>query len=162
MVFQTAEEAARELGRELRSRRKALGVSMTVAAQSAGMSRVTWHRLEKGESGVAWSFLLAAAEALDLDVRLVPRTVGAVASPAKPSRPSLQNWLPLRIQLDEFPGLQRLAWQLRGHVESLAPREAWELYERNRRHLDVGTLSSDEHDLIQALGRVFGELHVDV
>ena len=37
-----------ELGAQIRARRKALGVSATAAAESAGMSRVTLHRIEKG------------------------------------------------------------------------------------------------------------------
>ena len=41
------------LGAQLRARRKALRVSSTVAAEATGMSRVTLHRIEKGEPSVA-------------------------------------------------------------------------------------------------------------
>ena len=57
-------EAARILGEKLRERRKNLGINMTSAAEAARISRVTWHRLEKGEVSVALGSLLAAAEAL--------------------------------------------------------------------------------------------------
>ena len=38
-----------DLGARIRARRKSLGVNATAAAESAGMSRVTLHRIEKGE-----------------------------------------------------------------------------------------------------------------
>ena len=36
------------LGAQIRAQRKALGVSATVIAEAAGVSRVTLHRIEKG------------------------------------------------------------------------------------------------------------------
>ena len=45
------------LGLAIRVRRKALGVNATTAAQAAGLSRVTLHRIERGEPAVtmgAW------------------------------------------------------------------------------------------------------------
>jgi transcriptional regulator with XRE-family HTH domain len=41
------------LGAPLRARRKALRVSSSVAAEATGMSRVTLHRIERGEPSVA-------------------------------------------------------------------------------------------------------------
>ena len=64
------QDQARTLGAELRAHRKSLGISMTVAAETAGISRVTWHRLEKGERQVAWGSLLAAAEVLGMELHL--------------------------------------------------------------------------------------------
>ena len=40
------------LGAQLRAQRKALKVNATVAAEAAGISRVTLHRIEKGEPSV--------------------------------------------------------------------------------------------------------------
>ena len=40
------------LGEQLRAQRKRLGVSATTAAEAAGMSRVTLHRIERGEPSV--------------------------------------------------------------------------------------------------------------
>ena len=47
-----AEEALAELGAALRLRRQSLKVNATAAAEAAGMSRVTFHRIEKGEPSV--------------------------------------------------------------------------------------------------------------
>jgi transcriptional regulator with XRE-family HTH domain len=55
------------LGEQIRVRRKALGVSATVAAEAAGMSRVTLHRIEKGEPAVTIGAYLNAIVALGLE-----------------------------------------------------------------------------------------------
>ena len=51
------------LGAQIRSQRKALRLSATVTAEAAGVSRVTLHRIEKGEPSVtigAWCSTMAA------------------------------------------------------------------------------------------------------
>ena len=51
------------LGAQIRSQRKALRLSATVTAEAAGVSRVTLHRIEKGEPSVtigAWCSAMAA------------------------------------------------------------------------------------------------------
>lgn len=143
---------ARMLGRALRARRKALGINMTTAAEAAGISRVTWHRLEKGELGVSWGGLLAAAAVIGMDLHLFATSQMPVQTVAP-----ADNALPLQIVLSEFPELRRLAWQVGGQVDTVTPREAVGLYVRNARHLDVGALSENEKKLLRALRDVFGE-----
>lgn len=147
-----AKAQARRLGAMLRSRRKALGISMTAAAEAAGMSRVTWHRLEKGEMTVAWGSVLAAARVLDMVLSIDAIGVGGSGA-ATPPDPSA--WMPLQIPLADYPGLRELAWQIREGVDRLSPREAWEIYDRNGRHLDTATLSTAERALIDALRQMF-------
>jgi transcriptional regulator with XRE-family HTH domain len=146
----TPADRAIQLGAALRTRRKALGINMTAAADAAGMSRATWHRLERGETGVAWGLLLAAAAALDLDLRLLE----AEADDGRRGTPAADA-LPLTIRLAEFPGLRRLAWQVGEGVDTLTPREALGLYERNARHLDEASLPRHELALLRALRAVF-------
>ncbi|MEN5050505.1 helix-turn-helix transcriptional regulator [Luteimonas sp. TWI1415] len=141
---------ARYSGQRLRDRRKSLGISMTAAAEAAGMSRVTWHRLERGETSVAWGYVLAAVHALGLEVEI---EVPGAASTA--SAPSDLPALPLTIRLSDYAQLQRLAWQVGDGATILSPREALALYERNRRHLDIAALASGERALIDALSQVF-------
>ena len=40
------------IGRRIRAHRKQLGINGTTAAEAAGMSRVTLHRIERGEPSV--------------------------------------------------------------------------------------------------------------
>lgn len=137
------------LGQQIRERRKALGVSATVAAESAGMSRVTWHRIEHGELSVTMGAYLAALQTLDLYISAAPPT-----TPAIPDDSSVS--LPLHIPLANYPQLQRLAWQVQG-VDTLSPREALGIYERNWRHIDTNRLEPHEQQLIKALRQVLGQ-----
>ena len=141
-----------ELGRQLRARRKYLRVSAVAAAESARMSRVTLQRIERGEPSVTMGAYLNAMTALGMDLRLD-------SGPA--SLPSAQGqdrpgWLPVRVDPANYPQLKQLAWQVGGAVE-LTPAEAFSIYERNWRHVDVAALEPHERHLIDALRLVFGD-----
>lgn len=136
------------LGAQLRARRKSLAVNATVAAEAAGMSRVTLHRIEKGEPTVAmgaWA-QLAAALGLELSVHAPQATTNASSARA--------GWMPVRIALSDYPQLKALAWQVHG-VDVLRPIEAFDIYERNARHLDTQAMQPQERDLWQALQEAF-------
>lgn len=143
---------ARHVGAELRARRTLLGINMAAAAEAAGMSRVTWHRLEKGEPMVGLSFLIAAANALGMKLDILINSTGSETDDSH-----LRAQLPLEIALDKYPGLRALAWQVGDHVSSLSPREALGIYLRNIRHLEIERVSPAERDLMKALQQVFGE-----
>lgn len=136
-------DALIRLGARLRDARKQQKVSAVAASEAAGISRVTLHRIERGEPSVAIGAWAAAAGALGLSLGLEQDAV-ADAAP-----------LPQRIRLDEYPQLKKLAWQLPG-VEELSPREALDLYERNWRHVERASLSPKEAALVGALSRTLG------
>ena len=148
------EERVRALGRQIRMRRKALGVTAMAAAEAAGMSRVTWHRIEKGETSVTIAAWFNALAVLGLEFGIGMQGQDDAAS-------STKEVLPLRIRLDRYPQLAALAWQVPGERE-LAPREAWDIYRRNYRHLDPKALGEAERALVGALEDVFGALADDV
>lgn len=141
---------AQALGHTLKARRKALGVSMTAAAQAAGISRVTWHRLEKGVTTVATGSLLAAAQALGMQLSMDPARMEPAGSP------HTSDYLPLHIRVADYPQLQRLAWQLDANTTVLTPREAFGLYQRNWRHVAAAALAPAERSLIDALRATLG------
>ena len=145
------EGTARQLGTALRARRKMLGITATAAAEAAQVSRVTWHRLEKGEATVALGSLLAAARVLGMDLQLEVRGAGPAMADVPPDA-----WLPLQIRLDDSPQLRELAWQVRDGAERLAPHEALGLYERNWRYVRPEALEPKERALIDALRQTFG------
>ncbi|TFZ08784.1 helix-turn-helix domain-containing protein [Ramlibacter humi] len=132
-----------QLGEQLRQARKRQQVTAAAAAEAAGMSRVTLHRIEKGETSVTVGAWLAAAQALGLELSL-----------ADPAQPAAQP-LPDRIRLADYPQLKQLAWQLPG-VEELTPQEALSLYERNWRHVDGQSLTMKEIALVNALATTIG------
>lgn len=150
-------DLAAKLGQFIRDRRKALGVPATVAAESAGMSRITWHRIERGTTTVTLAAWLNALEVLDLTMQVAVRNHDSTNAPAE----TVEGMLPVQIRLAEYPQLKSLAWQL-PDTATLTPREALSTYERNWRHLDVEQLESREQHLIEALRAVFKEGAGDV
>ena len=139
------EERLRALGGQLRAHRERQKLSATVTAEAAGISRVTLHRIERGEPSVTMGAYLSAIDAVGLRLELDDPN----ASP-----PSGRG-LPEHIRLADHPQLQRLAWQVPG-VEELTPAEALSLYERNWRHLDAEQMSPAERALVRALTQQLG------
>lgn len=130
------------LGARLRARRERLKVSATVAAEAAGMSRVTLHRIERGEPSVTIGAYLSAIDSVGLQLELHdPQSATAKVSEAR---------LPASVRLDAYPQLKRLAWQLHG-VAEVSPDQALSLYERNWRHVDQTRLEPAERELVQVL-----------
>src|SRR5947207_2975344 len=107
------------LGERIRIARKRQRVSSVAAAEAAGISRVTLHRIERGEPTVAVGAWVAAAGAMGLAFDLLDANAAAEAKK-----------LPRKIRLRDYPQLKQLAWQLHG-VSDVSPREALDLYERN-------------------------------
>lgn len=141
-----------QLGADIRVHRKQLRVSAQAAAEAAGMSRVTWHRIERGEPSVTMGAYLNALEALGLALQVA--APGAQAAGA--AAPAV---VPERIALADYPQLQRLAWHAPGLTE-LTPAEALSLYERNWRHLDEQQLDPKERQLLDALVQQQGRGHL--
>jgi transcriptional regulator with XRE-family HTH domain len=143
-------EKLKALGEKIRAHRKALRVSATTAAQAAGMSRVTLHRIENGEPSVTMGAYLNAMAALGLDFGIL----GAPA--ADKNADERKDWIPARIRLADYPQLKQLAWQVHG-TDALTPAEALSIYERNWRHLDVAAMEPRERNLVDALRLALGE-----
>lgn len=131
------------MGARLKAERKRQKVSAVVAAEAAGISRVTLHRIESGEGTVAMAAWLAAVEAAGLTLDIV--------DPAPAQAPKA----PARVLIKDYPQLSLLAWQLRG-VDTIPAREALSLYERNWRHLEPDKLTAKEQELIEALSKELG------
>lgn len=142
----------KRLGQQIRVQRKALRVSATAAAESAGMSRVTLHRIENGEPSVTMGAYINAIGVLGLELAVLdPLKQPEVAPPAD----ERQGWIPARVRLSDYPQLKQLAWQVHG-TDELTPIEALNIYERNMRHVDIQALELRERQLIDALRTAFG------
>ena len=145
------------LGQHIRAHRKALRINATTVAEAAGMSRVTLHRIEKGEPSVTMGAYLNVMVALGLDFGIIrPTDQATVATDV-----NRQGWIPARIRLAHYPQLKQLAWQVHG-TDELTPSEALGIYERNWRHVDVQALAPRERHLIDALRIALGEQRGDV
>lgn len=152
----TAEHLA-ALGQQIRVHRKALRISAIAAAEAAGMSRVTLHRIEKGEPAVTMGAYANAMVVLGLNFGLVT----PAESSESQSTVNRDGWIPARIHMMDYPQLKQLAWQVQG-ADTLSPKEALDIYERNWRHLDEQALTLHERQLIDALRLAFegGDSHV--
>src|SRR5688572_29887430 len=107
----------RALGARLRTHRKSLGLSATIVAEAAGMSRKTLQRIEAGEPSVTMAAYYSAISVLGLDIEVID-----------PRQRKLRMWFPMTIPLLFFPHLKRLAWQL-DEATVLTPKEAFSIYE---------------------------------
>lgn len=136
-----ATEYARTIGEALRRRREALKLAATTTAKAAGLSRMTLHRIERGEPSVTLGAFANVASALGVELRVVdPQAEPATAKAG----------LPAHIRLEDYPQLAALAWQ-RDLEAPLTPRDALDLYERNWRHLDRDAMSDAERELLDRL-----------
>jgi transcriptional regulator with XRE-family HTH domain len=116
-----------------------------VAAEAANISRITLHRIERGEISVAMGAYLNVILALGLKIEL-----------GLPNRKTKkQSSLPQKIQLKDFKQLKKLGWQLKSTVV-LSPKEALELYERNWRHVDIKSMDAKEKKFLKNLLAHFG------
>lgn len=147
-----AQEILAQLAHCVRARRQALGISMVVAAHAAGISRVTWHRIESAEPSVTVGAYVGALEALGLGleawptVKLAPRALAQVL-PEVPADPDI---VPAAIPIQHYPQLRQLAWHVKDDFE-LTPDEAFGLYDRYRRHLNLDDMAPHERSLLRAL-----------
>ena len=128
-----------DIGAQIRLRRKELKLTAQVVADSSGISRVTLHRIEKGEAGVAIGAYLSVLYNLGLDFRV-----------ATANSLQVDKVLPNEISIGDYQELRKLAWQL-PDAATLTPAEAWGTYSRNWRHLDINALTENEKDLIRML-----------
>jgi transcriptional regulator with XRE-family HTH domain len=140
------------LGKQIRTHRKALRISVTTAAEAAGMSRITFHRIENGEPSVTMGAYLNAMAALDINFEIVKPADLATDKP-NDDRAGL---IPARIRLADYPQLKLLAWQVHG-TDELTPMEALGIYERNWRHVDVKAMEPREQQLVDALRLGLGD-----
>jgi DNA-binding XRE family transcriptional regulator len=136
----------RVLGGLVRTRRKELELSATVAAEAAGMSRITWHRIEKGGPSVTMGAWINAVTVVGLALEI--QEAGRTGS-------DMRGWIPARISLADYPELKKLAWHVR-KAETLTAREAMDIYERNLRHLNPAAMTPKEAQLLDALRMAFG------
>lgn len=136
------------LGAAIRAHRKRLRVTATATAEAAGISRVTLHRIERGERSVAMGAYAAVASVLGLSLQLHDPLASSAGSEA-------DGPLPDSIPLADYPQLQALAWQL-NRATALTPREALDLYERNWRHVDTAAMGPHERALLNRLVRTLG------
>ena len=135
------------IGQQLHLRRKSLKVSAESVAIAAGISRITLHRIEKGEPGVSMGAFVSVIEALGLQFIVSSKDLDKTDV----SMPEINL---NKISIKEYPQLKQLAWQLHDDAE-LTAVEAKNMYERNEKHIYFDLISEKERELIKLLGVEF-------
>jgi transcriptional regulator with XRE-family HTH domain len=147
-----------QLGKALLSQRKALKISATATAEAAGVSRVTLHRIERGEPSVSMGAYASVAQALGMVMQALSKEHALRAAPAEGAQATTSleplSVIPVRIQLNDYPVLKSLAWHMPG-ASAVSPPEAFDLYERNARHIQAADLTPNEQALMSALQEAF-------
>lgn len=139
------------LGGRVRARRKELRVSVTAAAEAAGISRVTLHRIERGEPSVTMGAYLNAMSAVGLELHATEPELRPKTSADDAGTPAIAA----KIRLADYPQLRQIAWQL-GEFTEVTPKEALNLYERNWRNVDHAAMNTRERDFVQHLVDTWG------
>lgn len=149
MAFGETQDPLLAIAQHIRATRKQLKVSATTVAQAAGISRVTLHRIERGEGSVSIGSYMEVLWALGLKVTIED----ALRSPAERDAAPASS-LPTRVVLAQYPQLNALAWHL-PNAKEVSLLEAHSLYERNQRFIDQEQLQTHERQLIQNLSSAF-------
>ena len=139
-------EKLQTLGRSIRAHRKSLAISAATTAECAHISRVTLHRIEKGEPSVTMGAYFTVLDALGLQIQAKTKA----GSDDESLGASATSIIPADIKLADYPQLKQLAWHIHG-LDALTPIEAFGIYDRNWRHLDQSSLTEHEKVLINAL-----------
>jgi transcriptional regulator with XRE-family HTH domain len=126
-----------------------------VAAEAAGLSRVTLHRIESGNASVTMGAYLNVMAALGLDIAAIaahaPDDAPTDSTAKKAAGSAFKDAdASHAIRLADYPELRRLAWHVRG-VDTLTPAEARGIYERHARHLNEADLEPHERQLMDHL-----------
>ena len=139
---------SQQIGFTIQQRRKELELTTLTLAEAAHISRVTLYRIERGEETVSIGHYLNVLDALGLDLSAICKYRETDTSDAR---------IPCRISLSAYPQLQKIAWQLDPDID-ISPLTAWQLYDRNRRHIERQTLSKEEQTLISNLEQAFTDV----
>lgn len=149
MISSETQDPLVTIGQHIRATRKQLKVTATTVAQTAGISRVTLHRIERGEATVSVGSYVEVLWALGLKVTIED----AFKTPAERDAVSALS-LPARVVLAQYPQLKGLAWHI-PNAKEVSLLEAHSLYTRNQRFIDQKQLQTYERRLIENLRKAF-------
>lgn len=143
------------LGQTILNHRKKLGVGSQTLSEFACISRVTLHRIERGEPSVNIGAYMQVCKALGLGLFALEKP-----SPLGVNLPDdllfdANDPDGEQIPIQQYPQLKELAWQLKKDAV-VSPKDALNIYERNWRFIDIENMSLQEKALIEQLKNQIG------
>jgi transcriptional regulator with XRE-family HTH domain len=142
------QEFLASLGQRILLQRKKLKVAAESVALAAAISRITLHRIEKGEPGVSMGAYISVIIALGLNLSIQEVT------PKLNDADEEKN--PCEIAIKDYPQLKLISWQLKDDAV-LNALEAKNMYERNQKYILFNEMTEHEKKLIKQLGVEFND-----
>jgi transcriptional regulator with XRE-family HTH domain len=142
------QEFLASLGQRILLQRKKLKVAAESVALAAAISRITLHRIEKGEPSVGMGAYMSVIIALGLSLSIQEIN-------PKPNDLEKDNHLSA-IAIKDYPQLKLISWQLKDDAV-LNALEAKNMYERNQKYILFNEITEQEKKLIKQLGVEFND-----
>jgi transcriptional regulator with XRE-family HTH domain len=136
------------LGQRILLQRKKLKVAAESVALAAAISRITLHRIEKGEPGVSMGAYISVIIALGLNL--------SIQEVAPKLNDAEEEKNPCEIAIKDYPQLKLISWQLKDDAV-LNALEAKNMYERNQKYILFNEMTAHEKKLIKQLGVEFDD-----
>jgi transcriptional regulator with XRE-family HTH domain len=142
------QEFLASLGQRILLQRKKLKVAAESVALAAAISRITLHRIEKGEPGVSMGAYISVIIALGLNL--------SIQEIAPKLNDAEEEKNPCEIAIKDYPQLKLISWQLKDDAV-LNALEAKNMYERNQKYILFNEMTEHEKKLIKQLGVEFND-----
>ena len=142
------QEFLASLGQRILLQRKKLKVAAESVALAAAISRITLHRIEKGEPGVSMGAYISVIIALGLNL--------SIQEVAPKLNDAEEEKNPCEIAIKDYPQLKLISWQLKDDAV-LNAIEAKNMYERNQKYILFNEMTEHEKKLIKQLGVEFND-----
>jgi|694.fasta_scaffold26805_9 transcriptional regulator with XRE-family HTH domain len=142
------QEFLASLGQRILLQRKKLKVAAESVALAAAISRITLHRIEKGEPGVSMGAYISVIIALGLNL--------SIQEVAPKLNDADEEKNPCEIAIKDYPQLKLISWQLKDDAV-LNALEAKNMYERNQKYILFNEMTEHEKKLIKQLGVEFND-----
>jgi transcriptional regulator with XRE-family HTH domain len=142
------QEFLASLGQRILLQRKKLKVAAESVALAAAISRITLHRIEKGEPGVSMGAYISVIIALGLNL--------SIQEVAPKLNDAEEEKNPCEIAIKDYPQLKLISWQLKDDAV-LNALEAKNMYERNQKYILFNEMTEHEKKLIKQLGVEFND-----
>jgi len=142
------QEFLASLGQRILLQRKKLKVAAESVALAAAISRITLHRIEKGEPGVSMGAYISVIIALGLNL--------SIQEVAPKLNVADEEKNPCEIAIKDYPQLKLISWQLKDDAV-LNALEAKNMYERNQKYILFNEMTEHEKKLIKQLGVEFND-----
>jgi transcriptional regulator with XRE-family HTH domain len=142
------QEFLASLGQRILLQRKKLKVAAESVALAAAISRITLHRIEKGEPGVSMGAYISVIIALGLNL--------SIQEVAPKLNDAEEEKNPCEIAIKDYPQLKLISWQLKDDAV-LNALEAKNMYDRNQKYILFNEMTEHEKKLIKQLGVEFND-----